>query len=369
MNLMPDAEYSGVNMNLWYGTGIHWCLANFYDPFLSRDPVESWRTWYRLQWEGGEVSADELKMFYDERPEQAGETYKVRGLRDIHPDPDPEEFEEFLALGVGMMEFYKEYALLFDDFTVIQPEHTFSIPLGFECIDPRDGEMKEVHYRGTQDAILQHNTSGRYGILEHKTAIRIDEAYHRKLEKDEQCTGYMWAAEREAEIHDLEYKKIDFVIYNALRKAYPKPPTPLKNGLFSVDRQKESTTYPLLMEYIEEKGIGPIVESDERLKNYIEYVKNQGYEQFIIRTLVTRNRAEIESCGDRIKMEASDMLGIYWKDQSVPLALPGMPMIYPNPTGDFICTTCSFRGPCIARDDGSDWEQMIEDNYVVNPTR
>jgi hypothetical protein len=212
---------------------------------------------------------------------------------------------------------------------------------------------------------LQHNESGRFGILENKTAIRIDENYHRKLEKDEQCTTYMWAAEREAEIHDLEYKQIDFVIYNALRKAYPKPPTPIKNGLFSVDRQKESTTIDLLEKYIEDNGIGILIEGDEKYQGYINYVRESGYEQFIIRTLVTRNRHEIDSCGERINMEVEDMLGLLGsREQNIDL-----PRIYPNPTGDYLCLSCQFRAPCIAKDDGSAWQQMLEDDFERNKTR
>jgi hypothetical protein len=269
--------------------------------------------------------------------------------------PDTEVFEQHRELGIGMLTFYKDYAEREDNFAVICEEHTFSVPLldpNGEILvmtDPRDNKLKEVHLRGTQDGIIQDLDNGQFGILEHKSAIQIGEEYHEKLEKDEQCTTYIFAAEREARIHDLEYDKISFVLYNALRKAYPKPPSSIRNGLFSIDRQKESTTYPMLMDYIEQNGIDVIVQSDPKLSNYVEYVKNQGDKQFVVRNYVRRNRHEIESCESRVYMEAMDMLD--------------NPRIYPNPTGGWSCLRCKFRVPCIARDDGSPWEMIIADEY------
>ncbi len=97
------------------------------------------------------------------------------------------------------------------------------------------------------------------------------------------------------------------------------------------------------------------VEADDKLKNYVEYVKEQGDEQFVKRDFVYRNRAEIRSCSKRVYMEALDMLD--------------NPRIYPNPTGAWDCLRCPFRAPCIAADDGSDWKVMLEDEFEPNWTR
>jgi hypothetical protein len=114
--------------------------------------------------------------------------------------------------------------------------------------------MKEVHARGRQDTIVQDLDTGQYGILEHKTTARLDEDYFRHIELDEQCTTYMYAAEREAEIYDLEYRNVDFIIYNALWKKYPKEPTILGSGKPSIDRQKEMTTARLFEQKMKELG-------------------------------------------------------------------------------------------------------------------
>jgi len=165
----------------------------------------------------------------------------------------------------------------------------------------------------------------------------------------------MFAGEVEAKVNGFPYTNIEFVLYNAIRKAFPRPPTITKRGDISIDRTKESTTYEMLMDTIDEYGLTDFWELDEKLKNYVEYVKEKGDEQFVVRTPVYRNRHEIYSCGERVFYEARDMLND--------------PAIYPNPTGQWNCLRCIFRAPCIAKDDGSDWQMMLDDQFEKNRTR
>jgi hypothetical protein len=273
-----------------------------------------------------------------------------------------EEFQEHYDLGIGMLEFYREYAKKNDNFDVIAAEHTFSVPIydfGHDCelqaVDVRDGQTKPVHLRGTQDAIIRDRETGRFGILEHKTAVSINEDYFLKLDKDEQCTTYMFAGEVEAKVHDLPYSEIDFVLYNALRKAFPRWPTITSRGDISINRATESTTIDMLMRTIDDMGMSDSWQEFEKLRAYVEYVQDAGDEQFIVRNHVRRNRNEIFSCGKRVYMEAKDMLN--------------SPSIYPNPTGNYSCLKCIFRAPCIAKDDGSEWEWMLDEQFEVNRNR
>jgi hypothetical protein len=386
-NLVSKAEQGGVAMPLWFGSGVHWALAQYYDPTLQRDPVETFKTWYDIQWNGGVITDELLGQVYDREPRleggyvgeaegsfsegtfEPGEGYSplyiVRGLKDLLPDYGmlEHQFEEHRELGIGMLTFYKEYAEEHDNFDVIVAEHTFSVPIydpvhdsELVMVDPRDGREKQVHLRGTQDAIIQGRETGKYGILEHKTAASIDEEYFLKLDKDEQCTTYLFAGEVEAAVHDLPYKNLEFVLYNALRKAFPKPPTITSRGNISVDRSKESTTPKMLMETIEALGMGDFWMHDDKLRNYVEYVEQIGEEQFVKRDVVYRNKRERVSCGERVYMEAMDMLA------------PDL-RVYPNPTGHWDCLKCPFRAPCIAVDDGSDWRMLIEDSFEKNWTR
>lgn len=360
-NLRSKVELTGVYFPLWFGSGIHYALEQFYNPLLSRDPVEAFIYWYTLQWKGGLVQEDELRLSADPHPtvsrEQASTLlYKVRGLEELHPDPDSDEFEMHRELGIGMMEYYKGYAERNDNFVVLMAEHTFAVPLGFEAIDPRDGRKKEVYAWGTQDAIIQEQEYGRYGILEHKSAISIDESYFYKLEMDEQCTTYLAAGEREAQIHDLEYKDLDFVLYNALAKKFPKEPTLLQNGFPSLSRSTESTTAALFEKLVRDNNMMAWFEVNHKAQDYYRYLLEQGEEIFIKRDPVRRNKAERKHHWERLIDEAKDMLA---PDVS----------LYPSPSGNWLCLKCPFRSPCLAKNDGSDYEAMLEDGYETNWSR
>jgi hypothetical protein len=289
--------------------------------------------------------------------------WKVRGLEDIIPDADTDEFDELLELGIRMMSFYKDYAQRHDGFEVLVTEHNFSVPVwDYEnnCIltaidlreqSPNFGKKLEVHNRGRMDAIWA-KPNGKLGVIDHKTSSRIDEDFFEKLETDEQVTSYLYAAEVEAKYYGLSYagQAMEECIYNVMRKAYPKPPTIVRGGLFSVDRQNESCTYNMLMEWMQENSVEWETLSPTQ-QAYANHLADLGDEQFIIRKHVRRNRHQLANAGYRLYQEAMDMLN------------PNL-QIYPNLSNDFKCLRCQFRAPCLAREDGSDWEQMIRDNYT-----
>jgi hypothetical protein len=377
-------DIHGVSMPLWFGTGIHFALEQYYDPILRHDPIESFQTWYQYQWEGGVVGEEWLERTYDIHPRIVdrpvptdmqmldGEPitvgslkYRIRGLRDILPNIEvvQEEFELHKELGIGMLTFYKEYAERNDDFVVVAAESTYSIPLGFEAMDIREespncGSNLEVHARGKRDAIIFFPEQDKYGVIDHKTAARVDDAYFKKLEKDEQCSNYLWAAKMEALMNGYPWSGgiVDRVVYNVLRKNFPKPPTVLKSGLLSMDRQKEGTTPDLFKEAIVgNDDLEKWFRENEKAQSYYSYLCEMGDSMFIQRDLVTRNHHEVAATGEHLKMVAKEMLS--------------KPAIYPNPTAEFRCLECAFRNPCIAADDGSDWQGMLTDGYETNKDR
>jgi hypothetical protein len=371
-NLSLRADIHGVNTDLWFGTGIHWALEQFYQPGLRHDPVESWTTWFDVQWRGGTVTEEWLDRVYDLNPRPVGpsglggpELYIVRGLEDILPDADGDKFDELRELGVRMMTFYKEYAEVNDGFEVLVVEHDFSIPIwdyDNDCIlktvdlrehSPNYGASLEVHNRGRMDAIWS-KPNGKLGVIDHKTSSRIDEDFFEKLDTDEQVTSYLYAAEVEAKYYDLPYagEQMEECIYNVLRKAFPKPPTVVRGGLFSVDRKEESCTYDMLIAWMQEQDPPVLYDSlSEKHQGYVDWLRDLGAEQFIIRKNVRRNRHQLQAAGYLMYQQAMDMLQ------------PDV-RIYRNMTNDFKCLGCQFRAPCLAKDDGGDWEQLIADNYT-----
>lgn len=377
-NLTPRADIHGVSIPLFFGTGCHYALEAMYLPDyagVKRDPVEAFSTWFDVMWRGGTVTEDWLSMVYDLKPKLAHDKYtlneaplyKVRGLEDILPDPDHNEWDELRVLGIEMMKYYKKYAARNDNFEVVVAEHLFSVPVWdfdnnriLKKVDTRQdspnyGKTLEVHARGKQDALWM-KPNGKMGILENKTAGRWGENELRKLESDEQCTSYLMCAEIEANYYDLPHKgePLEEVIYNVLRKAYPKPPTMLKNGMFSTSRTSESTTYELLQEFIAREMPG--IPLNEKQAGYLEHLQDVGDENFIVRKAVRRNRHQIRNAQYRLFLEASDMLS------------PNL-RIYPNIDNSYACLNCSFRAPCLAMEDGGDHGQLIADNYTTNKDR
>jgi len=364
-NLRRRTDIHGIYFPLWFGSGAHYALQCMYDPVLPRDPVEAFITWYEYQWNGGIVTEDWLEHLLDNEPRDLGDgTFKVRGLIELLPDPmrEKEEFEYHRDLGIGMMEFYKEYAEKNDDFVVVAAETMFSVPLGFEVIDKREdspnyGNKIEVHARGKRDAILYNPDTERYGFMDHKTAGEIGDSYFTKLELDEQVLTYFWATEFEAEVYDMPYKRIDRVIYNVLRKAYPKPPTVLKDGFSpSINRKEEMTTAALFAKHIKDYGIEVLYENDVKWQAYYNWLNELGDSNFIQRKSFRYNQHQVNNSRMHYTMVAKEMLS---EDLQ----------IYPTPSGNWLCTNCQFRAPCIAVDDGSDWLYMLSDGYEENRGR
>lgn len=384
-NLTLRADVHGISMPLFFGTGIHYALENYYQPGLNRDPVESFKTWWDIQWRGGIVTEEWLDKVYDLKPQQIQNAdhdpnwsdalvssklplWKIRGLEDIIPSPNHDEFDEHYVLGIEMMKFYKEYAVKNDDFDFLLAEHDFSVPIWdyangkiLTAVDIREdspnyGKELEVHSRGRQDGILHRHGASKLGIMDHKTSDRWGDEELFKLETDEQCTTYLAVAQIEANYYDLPHKGKPFegVLYNVMRKAYPKQPTELKSGMFSIDRANESTTYPMLMAWIKKNLPG--VSLNEKQQEYINYLRDVGDEQFIVREQVRRNQYQLQNAMGRMYLEALDML-----DPNV--------RIYPNLTNDWLCRNCQFRAPCISKESGADWHQLIQDNYASTKDR
>lgn|SRR5574337_49286 len=376
-NLRHKVELHGINQNLWFGSGIHYALEHFYDPILKRDPVESFQTWFGLQWYGGECWEDYLSQTYDPDPqliggelgikkfEGRGSQYKIRGLNDLLPDPIQDEWFAFRELGIGMMEYYKNYAKRNDEFEVVATESTFSIPLEFKAVDIREespnfGKKIDVHLRGKRDAILfypdRKDPKKQYSIHDYKTASKVDEDYFLKLENDAQCTTYVVASIKEAERYKLPWTNISEVLYTALRKVYPKPPTITSRGFPSINRNDESCTAEMFLEAVEEQGLIDWYNNDEKAQAYYEFLVEQGEKRFIQRDFAYRNKTQVDIAFKELQMQAKEMLDPNLK-------------IYKHPTGFSSCTRCQFRAPCLAMDDGSDWKGMLIQGYENNRSR
>lgn len=250
-----------------------------------------------------------------------------------------QDFDEREALGVGMLEAYFGWQAGIDNFKPTHVEVDFEVPI----LTPRGEEYYcECHnwpvvYQGRLDGIVQ-DAFGWYWILEHKTAAQSGPTEHLVL--DEQTGSYAWA------IRHMLGIRVQGVIYNEAFKKVPHPPIELvrqtEGRNFSVNKNQD-TTYEIAIETLSEAG-----EKLELYADFLEYLKLQG-NKFFRRTQVHRNTYELEDQGLRIFHEAREMLN----PETVP---------YPNPSR-FNCNMCAFRAPCIAMNDGSDYEFLLQEDY------
>lgn len=253
-----------------------------------------------------------------------------------------EEFKERVDLGLGMLTHYAKWAPKVDDFTPVKVEIEFEVPI---MVTVAEGHQIQMHcechdwpvfYQGRIDGIVKDRL-GFYWILEHKTTAQL--ASTEFLALDDQCGSYVWAL-RQLDI------PVKGVIYNEALKDYPEPPKPLvqprQGRNYSVNKQQR-TTYEIYLQEIERAG-----EDISRYEDFLEYLRDNG-NPFFRRTQVHRSEPEIRNLGKRIYDEARDMLD------------PGL-RIYINP-GRFTCQFCSYRQPCVSKQEDSDYEFILRELY------
>lgn len=373
-NLRHRVEIYGINTNLWFGSGIHYALEMHYNPTIKRDPVEAFQTWFEYQWNGGLVTEDWLDRTYDISPQKEffsdlnNPLWKIRGLKELLPDPRHEEFDDFRKLGIGMMEYYNTWATKHDGFEVVAAEAVFSIPLLLSdgsLLTARDereespnyGKVLEVHARGKRDTIIYDPENDQYGLIDFKTASKIDEDYFLKTENDAQISNYMWATQMEARMYDLPYKIISFCDYQAMWKEVPGEVKVLQNGITpSISKTEQTCTAETFARYIHDNGLMQWYADNEKAKAFYNWLVSEDQIRFVHRHRAYRSQAALTITGQEIAMIAEEMLSPNLK-------------VYKRPSGDRNCTRCVMRTPCLAMDDNSDWPEMIKSGYELNRGR
>jgi hypothetical protein len=264
-------------------------------------------------------------------------------------------WNEHKELGTGMLNHYFMWAPrhdLKDDWEPIKTEIEFEVPIPvpdtidhlrweFSAIDgnlyqrvmPEGSDeyvMIPVVYQGRIDLIIRNKRTGKYWIVDHKTAAQFGQTEH--LELDPQCGSYCWAIQKILGIN------VDGVIYQELRKKVPKEPTVLQSGELSQNKA-QGTTAELYEKAILDGGYNP-----EPYAAFVQTLR-ESQQEYFRRLTVHRSQRELEILEHNICLEAIDMLND--------------PSIYPNPSR-WNCNGCAMRTPCLLKQEGSDWQWHLE---------
>lgn len=194
---------------LWFGTGIHVALAEWYvGPGTRRGPhpAETWQAW----------AGDDLRDI--KTVNELDEEQEVKYVDAIH-------------LGTVMMEEYVKLYGRDEQKLIIKPEKTFRLPVPWpsdQQLYP-DWEVPEgaaenarwlFDYCGTFDGVWRDADTGRVMLDEHKTAAQISTGH---LSLDPQAGSYWAVASRVFRQEGLIGPKevLWGIEYNFMRKALP----------------------------------------------------------------------------------------------------------------------------------------------------
>lgn len=274
--------------------------------------------------------------------------HKTFGIR-----ADDEKWVAMEDLGVEMLENYVTMWKEEDrDYLVLYPE----MPFQLDIFDPDTGKYL-CTYVGTSDCLVKRLSTGKIGLLEHKTAATINTSH---LFIDEQAGTY-WALVPEWLIRNEIFRnpiEFDFMLYNYLRKAQaddrPKNEKgqslnlPTRGDLLTAaegrllipeDVPKGKLTKEYLASLLEDEGLDPAL--------FGQPSKTQPAPLFH-REVVLRGEAERTNTMTRIVQHVRDM-------NKVRAGHPDFPH-YKQPNRD--CGFCDWKDLCELHEAGDDWKEL-----------
>jgi len=309
-NLGPKRKASP----LWLGSGIHYALEDFHSVRTYGSPAEAFKAYCKA-------------------------SFKL-ARKHNQTNSFPEDIHELIDLGTRMMEYYsiwlesREQIQTYIHNGVPQVEVNFKIKLPWE--EGKYG-LDDVFYSGQMDRVAI-DEQGFLWIVEYKTAKAIQTSHYAT---DAQVTSYCWAASC---IYD---RPVAGVIYQQHRKTLPEEPRILANGTIST-AQNMITSHRMYRQALI-KVYGDVGRAPKANVDYLDalaYKEQPRDDGFIRRDYIYRNQFQIESEGQKIMMEADEMLN------------PEL-HLYPNPSRS-CAFMCSFLSPCNSLDDGSDFEHELK---------
>lgn len=318
---------------LWFGTGVHIGLAEWYIPGVKRGihPAETF----------GKFAADSIRAV---KVDRSTDDEKVASWEDAE------------TLGVRLLEEYVKHWGHDEHWDFIQAEQTFSLPIpwprpdedrqGVYVVDAESGILCE--YKGTYDGVYRDLREGRIRLVENKTAASIQTGH---LTIDDQAGSYWAVASHTLREMGLigPNESISDITYNFLRKGLPDERP--------VDAQGYATNKPVKLDYAMALGLSPtsvlptIAKLEELARSrgitVLGQISKVQPAPLFQRELIHRTSAERKIQLRRIQDEAVHMQAV--RDGLLP--------IIKNPT--YFChRDCDFFAMCELEERGGNWREL-----------
>ncbi|MDM7940124.1 MAG: PD-(D/E)XK nuclease family protein [Methanothrix sp.] len=313
----------------WLGTNVHAGLEAYYRQ-LSPEVLSLPKAPEAMT--PAQIALQEYERFGNEAYE------KVRQLSGSLWETFSIEFDEAYSLGHKMLQNY----------------------FIFDATDPLPGEVEKVEGQIEIEIIPGVGLSGRIDmvrrdgnrrwIVDHKTSSSGFGNFA-PLDIDGQLTAYAY----------LYYAKtgvlVDGLIYNVLIKSLPNFPEVLKSGGLSKSKS-QATVYALYVSALEELFAAPYdAIPGEALVPYVEilnHLQQKGWSSFFQRASSTRNWHELESFQNHLVEKAKTALSIIEDPER---------LAYPSPS-TYTCGWCPFLSVCKAKEDGGDYQAILDSRFL-----
>lgn len=295
---------SESSIHLWFGSGWHFALEDFHGYNRFGSPYKAFQGYY--------------------------DAFKRGGL------PLPNEADEYLELASGMSDHYEIWLEDRDEFKTLWIDGEPQVEVNALIDLPELG----IYYSLTIDRVVI-DPYDRVWINDYKTVAQFDTG---KLETDPQITSYLLFAP--SIYPDIEFEGM---LYMQFKKSVPKEPAMLARGGFSLNKS-QAVTYGSYLKALKNYYGQRIPKTYVPFLQMLKSKEDIHGDAFIRRDFVRRGKAYLDAELEKILMEGKEMFS------------PDLP-IYPNPTRD-CAWDCPVRPVCLAMDDGSDWEAILNDNYM-----
>jgi hypothetical protein len=326
-NLVSTIESRGP---LWFGSGFHFALEDFHGHNKFGDPRRAFDAYV------GAFPNSALPNDVDELVKLGNEmlTYYVDlwipkyGLMQTLWIGDAPQVEVSIEIPIEeLLQEYTEHRGLWgwwDDL--------------YRRYDAEPSTLKIVVHQ-TFDRVVRDEDGRIFGI-DYKTAKQFSPLGD--LDKNPQAGQYFWA------MRQFYGDAAEGIIWQQHLKTAPQSPKPLKVGGFSLNKDQH-TTYTLYRRALIDR-FGKVPRGYVEILNHLALQETEEGDRYIRRDILRRNTAHGRAEQEKILAEVSEMLN------------PDLPL-YPNPTRD--CNwDCPFKDACSAMDDGSDYQYMLESEFV-----